>query len=53
VRVGRVGGVEGLLNRPALVDGLIPREGGFMSAPWKYPEELRERAKRMVAEAWE
>ncbi len=24
-----------------------------MSAPWKYPEELRERAKRMVAEAWE
>jgi len=35
------------------VDGLIPREGGFLSAPRKYPEELRERTERMVAEARE
>lgn len=35
------------------MDGLIPREGGFLSAPRKYPEELRERTERMVAEARE
>ena len=30
---------------------LIPRKGGVMRAPRKYPEELRERAKRLVFEA--
>jgi len=33
------------------VDGLIPRKGGVMPAPRKYPPELRERAQRLVAEA--
>ncbi len=27
-----------------------PRESGFMPAPRKYPNELRERAQRLVAE---
>src|SRR5665647_1614667 len=35
----------------ALVEGLIPRKGGVMPAPRKYPNELRERAQRMVAES--
>src|SRR5664280_1566643 len=30
-----------------------PREGGAMPAPRKYPNELRERAQRLVAEARE
>lgn len=33
------------------MEGLIPRNGGVMSAPKKYPEGLRARAQRMVAEA--
>ena len=32
---------------------LIPRNGGLTPTPRKYSEELRERAKRMVAEARE
>jgi transposase len=33
------------------VGGLIPRKGGVMPAPRKYPDELRERSQRLVAEA--
>ena len=36
-----------------MVEGLIPREGGVMPAPRKYPQELRERAVRLVLEARE
>ena len=40
------------LNRPAgLMEGMNPREGGVMPAPRKYPQELRERAVRLVNEA--
>ena len=39
------------LNRPCLVESLIPRKGGLIPAPMKYPTELHERAQRMVAEA--
>ncbi len=35
------------------MEGLIPRKGGQMPAPRKYPEELRERAIRLVLEARE
>lgn len=41
----------GLTESPGLVDGLIPRKGGAMPAPRKYPDELRDRAQRLVAEA--
>ncbi len=34
-----------------LVTGLKPREGGLVPAPRKYPNELRERAQRLVDEA--
>ena len=34
-----------------MVDGLIPRKGGVMPAPRKYPDELRDRAQRLGAEA--
>src|SRR5262245_52031777 len=34
-----------------LVEGVIPRKGGFMPAPRKYPQELRSRAVRLVGEA--
>ncbi len=33
------------------MQGLISRKGGVMPAPRKYPNELRERAQRLVAEA--
>ena len=33
------------------MEGLIPRKGGVMPAPRKYPQELRERSVRMVREA--
>ena len=33
------------------MEGLIPRKDGIMSISKKYPEELRQRAQRMVAEA--
>jgi transposase-like protein len=33
------------------VEALIPRESGSVSAPRKYPDELRERALRLVEEA--
>ena len=33
------------------MEGLIPRKGGVMPAPRKYPPELRDRAQRLVAEA--
>jgi len=36
-----------------MVEVLIPREGGVMPAPRKYPQELRERAVRLVLEARE
>lgn len=39
------------LIAPGLVDGLIPRKGGAMPAPRKCPEELRDRAQRLVAGA--
>jgi len=42
-----------ILNRPGFAGRSDSTEGGFMPAPRKYPEELRERAKRMVAEARE
>ena len=35
------------------MEALIPRKGGQMPAPRKYPEELRERAVRLVLEARE
>lgn len=35
---------------PGLVEALKPRKGGAVSAPKKYPDELRERAVRMVFE---
>ncbi|HUP76432.1 MAG TPA: transposase [Acidimicrobiales bacterium] len=35
------------------MEGLIPRKGGVMPAPRKYPEELRLRAIRLVLEARE
>jgi len=35
------------------MDGVIPRKGGLMPAPRKYSEEIRDRAKRLVAEARE
>jgi transposase len=38
---------------PASVEALIPREGGVMPAPRKYPLELRERSVRLVFEARE
>ena len=38
---------------PGLVEGLKPREGGSVPAPRKYPNELRERAIRLVVEARE
>lgn len=34
-----------------MVEGLIPRKGGVMPAPRKYPQELRERSVRLVVEA--
>ena len=34
-----------------MMQGLISRKGGVMPAPRKYPNELRERAQRLVAEA--
>jgi transposase-like protein len=40
-------------SAPYLMEGLIPRKGGVMPAPRKYPEELRQRAIRLVAEARE
>ncbi len=33
------------------MEGMNPREGGVMPAPRKYPQELRERAVRLVNEA--
>jgi transposase-like protein len=33
------------------MEALKPRESGSVPAPKKYPDELRERAKRLVAEA--
>jgi transposase len=36
-----------------LLETLIPRKGGFVPAPRKYPNELRERAQRLVQEARE
>jgi transposase len=41
---------RGELNRPGVVAGLSPREGGSVPAPRKYPDELRERALRLVQE---
>jgi len=35
------------------MEALIPRKGGAVPAPRKYPPELRERAQRLVAEARE
>jgi len=35
------------------MEALNPREGGAVPAPRKYPNELRERAQRLVAEARE
>lgn len=35
------------------MEALIPREGGQMPAPRKYPNELRERSVRLVLEARE
>ncbi len=35
------------------MEGVNPREGGVMPAPRKYPDELRERAVRLVLEARE
>src|SRR5262245_23927549 len=35
------------------MEGLIPRKGGVMPAPRKYPDELRQRAVRLVVEALE
>ena len=35
------------------MEALNPREGGIVPAPRKYPQELRERAKRLVDEARE
>jgi transposase-like protein len=35
------------------VQGVKPRESGVVPAPRKYPNELRERAQRLVAEARE
>ena len=35
---------------PGLLEALIPGEDGAMSAPRKYPHELRDRAVRMVFE---
>ena len=43
-------GVVGVVP-PGLLEGLIPRKDGIMPASKKYPEELRQRAQRMVAEA--
>lgn len=40
-----------IMNRPGLVEGLKPRESGLVPAPRKYPNELRERALRLVSEA--
>lgn len=36
---------------PGLMAALIPRKGGQMPAPRKYPQELRDRATRLVREA--
>jgi hypothetical protein len=36
------------MNRPGLVEALIPGKGGAMPAPKKYPVELRERLIRLV-----
>ena len=33
------------------MEGLNPRKGGVMPAPRKYPQELRDRAVRLVTEA--
>jgi transposase len=33
------------------MQGVIPRKGGVMPAPRKYPQELRDRAVRLVNEA--
>src|SRR5919199_1264329 len=41
------------LHVPGLVQGAKPRESGVVPAPRKYPQELRERAIRLVAEAGE
>jgi len=38
-------------NRPGSGGGSDPRKGGVMPAPRKYPNELGERARRMVAES--
>jgi hypothetical protein len=46
-------GVNLSVNRPRLVEALKPREGGPVSAPRKYPDELRELAVRMVFEMHE
>ena len=35
------------------MEGLIPRESGSVPAPRKYPQELRDRAQRLVREAQE
>ena len=43
-------GVVGVVP-PGLLEGLIPRKDGIMPASKKYPEGLRQRAQRMVAEA--
>ena len=39
------------MNPRGSVEGLKPREGGSVPAPRKYPDELRERALRLVREA--
>jgi transposase-like protein len=38
----------GGLNHPGFVEALIPRKGGVMLAPQKYPPEVRDRAIRLV-----
>ena len=44
-------GASPTMNRPGFAGGSEPTEGGAMPAPRKYSNELRERAKRLVAEA--
>jgi hypothetical protein len=37
-----------VVNRPSFGGGIDPRKGGVMSAPKKYPPEVRDRAIRLV-----
>jgi transposase len=41
-----VGSIISRVNRPGIVETPIPRKGGVMPAPRKYPNELRERSVR-------